>query len=362
MIMRIVQLIAQNTIGGAEAFGYAVSAELAHRGHDVLLLANRDNGPLFERERPSNMQVKAIDRQSRLDPRILNFLIGSIRQFSPDILHSHNFESNTWARSLGLLFPGLPIVCHDHSGRKASQPSHRIWIDRMLFPRCAAVLVVSEELGQLLRKRHKVPERILHILPNGIDVQKYTPPPDNKRDPLGVVCVASLTTVKNHEGLLRAWRDVVTKHPGAKLTLVGDGPLKSRLEEQARTEGTHETVEFAGLLDDIRPSLWSASVFTLFSHREAQPLSILEAMAAGLVPVAPAIGGVPQMIVDGVTGRLVPAEETDTLAKILRDLLSSPEECRELARKAREDVEKRYDLRTCVDSIESIYEDIRKKR
>ena len=140
--MRVVQLIAQNTIGGAETVGYTISVELARRGHDVLLLANRDNGPLFERERPSNMQVKAIDRKSRLDPRILSFLIGSIKEFRPDILHSHNFESNTWARSLGFLFPGLPVICHDHSGRKSNQPTHRIWIDRLLFRRCAAVFAV----------------------------------------------------------------------------------------------------------------------------------------------------------------------------------------------------------------------------
>ena len=360
--MRIVQLIAQNTIGGAETFGYAVSAELARRGHDVLLLANRDNGPLFERERPPGMQVKAIDRQSRLDPRILNFLIGSIRKFRPDILHAHNFESNTWARTLGLLFPRLAIVCHDHSGRKSRQPAHRIWIDRLLFPRCAAVFVVSDDLGRLLRTRHKVPESILHVLPNGIDVQRYRPPADSVRDPLNVVCVASLTTVKNHEGLLRAWREVVATHPTAKLTLVGDGPLRNQLKEQARSDGTSDTIRFAGLVDDIRSSLWSASIFVLFSHHEAQPLSILEAMAAGLIPVAPAIGGIPQILSDGVTGRLVPVGDTDRLAQVLRELLSSPDDHRAMAQRAREDVEKRYDLRSCVDRIESIYEDIRKRK
>lgn len=356
--MRILQLISQTTIGGAEIFGCTLGVELARRGHEVLLLANRENGPLFDRERPANMQVRALNRTSRLDPRILSHLIGSIRRFRPDILHSHNFEANTWARVLGLLFPRLIVICHEHSGRKIRQPLHRIWLDRLLFSRCAAIFVVNEELADLLRCRHRVPERILHIVPNGIDTERYTLPQDWSRDSQRVVCVANLTDVKNHRGLLQAWREVLVEHPKAHLVLVGDGALRHELEEQALAEGTHAKVTFTGLLADVRPELWSASLFVLFSHREALPLSILEAMAARLVCVASEVGGIGDVLIDGVTGRLVPPGDVSALVQALKELLSTPERREAMADRAHLEVLQKYGLSACVDRIEQVCRDL----
>lgn len=353
--MRVLQLISQTRLGGAEIFAYTLSRELTLRGHEVTLLANRSNGPLFDLERPEGMRVQALHRTSRWDPGIVGFLIGSILRFRPHVLHSHNFEANTWARALGLLFPHLTVICHDHSGRKIHQPRHRIWIDRLLFRRCAAIFVVSDELGILLRRRHRVPARLVRVLPNGIDAASFRPPFGHSRHPLGVVCVASLTEVKNHSGILRAWREVVRAHPGARLTLVGDGPLRAALEAQARDEGSASSVVFAGLQNDVRPVLWANSALVLFSHREALPLSLLEGMAAGLACVAPSIGGIPQVLRDGDSGRLVAPGDEPALAQALIDLLGNPESLRMMTLAAQEDVAERFGLRTCIDRIEQTY-------
>ena len=355
--MRVLQLIPQTTLGGAETFAYTLGRELTLRGHEVMILANRSNGPLFDLERPEAMRVQALSRRSRWDPRILSFLIGSILRFRPHVLHSHNFEANTWARALGLLFPRLTVICHDHSGRKIHQPRHRIWIDRLLFRRCAAIFVVNDELGDLLRSRHRVPGRLVHVLPNGIDVGRFRPPLGHPRLPLGVVCVASLTDVKNHAGILRAWREVVRTHPDARLTLVGDGSLRATLEAQARRDGTASSVVFAGLQNDVRPALWANSVLVLFSHREALPLALLEGMAAELACVAPSVGGIPQVLSDGRTGRLVASGDEESLAHALIDLLGDPESLRMMALRAREEVAERFGLPTCIDRIEQTYKE-----
>jgi glycosyltransferase involved in cell wall biosynthesis len=359
--MRILQLISQTFIGGAETFGFAVSAELARRGHEVLLLANRLNGPLFEKERPPGMEVRALDRRSRLDPHIVSFLVGAVREFRPDVFHSHNFEANVWARTIGLLFPHLPIVCHEHSGKKIHQQGHRIWIDRILYPRCAAVIVCTPSLEQLMRDRYHVPDRKLHYLTNGIDVDRYLPDGSIERDPMEVVCVAALTPVKNHAGMLRAWRNVVDAHPRAKLTLVGQGDLHDELLTQTHALGLDANVVFAGMQADVRPYLWRAGVFLLFSHAEAGPISLLEAMAAKLACVAPAVGEIPAMLNGGDAGRLVPLEDERALATTLIELLSSADERTALGRRGREHGIAHYSVGRCVDGIEAIYSGVVKR-
>lgn len=353
--MRVLQIISQTAVGGAESFAHALSCELSRRGHAVLLLANRDNGPLFERPRPEGMEVRALDRTGRSDPRIIPFLLGAIRSFRPNLIHSHNFGANTWARMLAHLFPRIRVICHEHSGLKGKQPRSRDRIDRILYRRASAVFCVSDELRLLLRDRIKVPEARLHTLPNGIDVDYYARPEGVAVDPGGVVCVASLTPVKNHAGLLKAWKEVMTIQPHARLTLVGEGTLRRAIEEQIRRDRLDGSVTLAGLQADTRPSLWRASIFVMASHREGLPLALLEAMAAGLACAAPGVGGIPEALDGGNAGRLFPPGESAELRDAILALLSSPGERAALAGRALDRVRERYSLAACVDLIEMAY-------
>ncbi len=353
--MRILQLISQTAIGGAETFALNLSCELVRRGHEVLLLSNRANGPLFELPRPPGLEVSALDRTSRRDPRIIRFLTSSIVRFRPEVIHSHNFEANTWARSMGLLFPRIRIVCHEHSGLKGRQKRNRDWLDRLLYRRCAAVFCVNEELRELMRDRIGIEERILHVLPNGIEVERYEPPASVERNRHEAVCVASLTPVKNHAMLIDAWSEVIERIPEARLTLVGDGALRGDLHGKAHARGIGQSITFAGLTADVRPFLWKASVFVMSSHREGLPLSLLEAMSAGLACVAPSVGGIPQALAHGDAGVLVPAGDASALAEALAALLSDPGACRRLGERAHRQAAERYSLRACADRIEAAY-------
>jgi glycosyltransferase involved in cell wall biosynthesis len=359
--MRILQVISQTFIGGAETFGYDVCAELARRGHDILLLANRLNGPLFDKQRPPRMQVRVLDRHSRLDPHIVSFIAGAIREFRPDVFHSHNFEANTWARAIGYLYPRLPIVCHEHSGKKPHQAPRRVWIDRFLYPRASAVIVCTPQLEMLMHERYGVPREKVHYLANGIEIDRYAADGSVARDPMEIVCVAALTRVKNHGGMLRAWRHVVDAHPKARLTLVGEGDQHDALVEETRELGLDANVLFAGMQCDVRPYLWRAAIFVLFSHTEAGPISLLEAMAAGAACVAPSVGEVPAMLAGGEAGRLVPLEDEAALARTLMDLLENPAEREAIARRGHDHVVATYSMGKCVDAIERVYSGVVKR-
>lgn len=361
--MRIAHLISQTVLGGAESYGFTLASELAARGHVVRLLANRANGPLFERSRPSGLEVRALPRTNRLDPSIFRFFARELDGFRPDIVHAHNFGANTWARAWGLLHSRIGIVCHIHSGRMVtSQAPHRREIDRLLFRRADAVIVLNKEQVDYVATRLDLPRERILLLPNGIDMVRFAPPAPGERNPLDAVCVASLTPVKNHEGLLRAFAAARVRAPSARLTLVGDGELRGTLEALARTLGIEDSVTFAGLQPDVLPYLRRAGVFVLASHREAMPLALLEAMASGMAAVASAVGAIPEMIEDDVNGVLSPADDVAALGAHIGDLLVDPVAQARLGRAARETVVNRYSLRASVDQLERLYEAIVARR
>jgi glycosyltransferase involved in cell wall biosynthesis len=302
------------------------------------------------------MNAADLPRRSRLDPRILPFVFGNVARFRPDVVHAHNYEASVWARFAGLWFPRVTVVVHVHSSRFVYRHGrHRILTDRVLFRRADAVIALDEAQKAFLLERIRLPARKLHLVPNGIDTDRFAPPAGAARRPRSAVCVASLTDVKNHAGLLRAWAAVSRTLPDAHLTLVGDGPLRASLEEQARDLGLAGRVAFTGLLDDVRPHLWAASVFVLPSHSEALPLSLLEAMAAGCAPVASAVGGIPDVVVDDSTGRLVPPRDDAALATALVAALGDAPACAATGARAHESVVRRFGLGAWLDRIEEIY-------
>lgn len=359
--MRILQLIPQSKLGGAESVGFTLAAEFARRGHETLLLSNRDNGPLLARPRPSGMQAASLPRRSRLDPRILGFLFGAMARFRPDVLHAHNYEASVWARAIGLMHPQVAVVVHVHSSRFVHRHGRqRILTDRLLFRRADAVVALNELQAEFLVETIGLPRSKLFLVSNGIDTARFAPPPDLRRAPKSAVCVASLTDVKNHATLIQAWKEVVERLSGATLTLVGDGPLRARLEAQARELGLANQVRFAGLAEDVRPYLWGAEVFVLPSLNEALPLSLLEAMAAGCAPVASRVGAIPAVLAEGTTGLMVTPGDAAALAGALHAALSrTPEDAAPsavaLGLRARAEVERRFGLGPWLDRLEEIY-------
>jgi glycosyltransferase involved in cell wall biosynthesis len=261
---------------------------------------------------------------------------------------------------------------------------HRILTDRVLFRRADAVITLNGAQETFLREAIHVPASKLHRVPNGIDTDFFAAPSgagpgeavalrdvagpagatgsgrderpqSGARRPHSAVCVASLTDVKNHAGLLRAWASVVRALPDAHLTLVGDGELRTRLEEQVDSLALSGRVAFAGLQEDVRPFLWRAPVFVLPSHSEALPLSLLEAMAAGCAPVATAVGGIVDVIEDGASGRLVRPGDEEALGRALLDCLRDERRCAGMAAQARETVARRFGLGAWLERIEWIY-------
>lgn len=189
----------------------------------------------------------------------------------------------------------------------------------------------------------------IHVVHCGVDPSVYVPPPAREqRDPLTILTVGRLVPKKGLPVLLEALRDLRVRGLPVRLAVVGDGPARAEFEAHARTLGVADHVEFAGSVgqDEIRARYATADVFCLPSFAEGIPVVLMEAMAMELPVVTTTIMGIPELVADGVHGRLVPPGRPDRLADALAELLAAtPEQRAEMGRAGRERVLAAFDVR-----------------
>lgn len=165
-------------------------------------------------------------------------------------------------------------------------------------------------------------------LPYGVDIERFTPRPverDDSRFRLGIF--KSLRPIYGHTDLIEAFALVCQEHPNAELVIAGEGPLRPRLEEQARTLGIADRVQFLGLVpsEQVPDVMATLDAVALTSYSEGLPNMIMEAFAMGIPAVATGVGGVPELVKHGKTGFLVPANAPPILAVAIGQLIDDPE-------------------------------------
>jgi glycosyltransferase involved in cell wall biosynthesis len=167
-------------------------------------------------------------------------------------------------------------------------------------------------------------------------------------------CVARLRTVKNHNALIRAFAGIGTQ-AGARLLVAGDGELRNELEALAQQLGVASQVQFLGERDDVAQILAASDAFVLSSHSEGIPLSVLEAMAAGLPVIATSVGGLPEVVRNGIEGLLVPTGNIEALESAMGQLAGDSAARRAMSRAAAERISQKFDAQVMVGSYLSIY-------
>ena len=236
---------------------------------------------------------------------------------------------------------------------------------RQLTPLMDRLIVVSRAIKEKIEDegRYGPPVSLIY---NGVDLQRYnhqqpccTLHEDYHLDPEAQIVgvVARLEAEKGHRTLLAAWPEVIAAVPKARLLIVGEGSEQDALESQAGQLGIADTVIFTGRREDVPAVTAALDVAVLPSYREAQGLSVLEAMALGRPVVASRVGGIPEMIDDGVSGLLVPPHDPPALAAALVKLLTDHPFADMLAHAGHELVHDRFCIELMVRSIEDLYDE-----
>jgi len=292
----------------------------------------------------------------------------AIRCFRPDVVHARSTGAWFDATAATLRYKDVRLLLSFHGKTDVAQPSwRRRMLNRWTTSKADAVLTVSRDAARMMHDEWAVAIDKLHTIPNGVDTQHFRPA-DNAdevvriRRQLGLrptdhiaICVANLLPIKGIDVLLRAWRQVVMADRQAHLLLVGDGPLRSELEQlTAELQCTH-TVRFLGHTDRAAELLRSADLFVLPSRYESCSNATLEAMASGLPVVASDVGGMRELVTPNTTGWLVPSESPGDLAHTLLTVLIHRSIRERIGQAARHDTVNRFSIDTCVEDYAALY-------
>lgn len=207
--------------------------------------------------------------------------------------------------------------------------------------RADAITAVSLPTAARVRQMPGVYPQRLRVISNGVDYEFWSRKGSGHISmgdrSMTVLTVGRLLPVKGHDVLLRAFAEVRTRVPQARLVIVGDGTLRAELHVMVKELGLGEAVEFVGDIDaaGVRAQLGRSRVFALPSRSEGLPLALLEAMAAGVPAVASRVGGIPEVLLPG-TGLMVPPEDHAALAEALAALLLDPQLAADLGERGRE--------------------------
>ena len=363
--MRIVFLLTSLGVGGAEKQALAVAERMAKRGHTVALVVLM---PRLAEEWPTGIRTLHVDVRKTPGSVLRGFIRGRgfLREFRPDLVHSHSFHANIFARLLRVASPPFVALSTVHNVYEGGW--WRMMAYRLTDGLSRRTVAVSKAAAQRFTRLKAVPPRKCSVILNGIDVDGFAPDAERRarvRAEMRIaagsaefiwLAVGRLAPAKDYPNLLRAFAAVCAKRPHARLWVAGDarGDERAPLEALAKELGIGEAVRWLGLRRDMAALLDAADAFVLSSAWEGMPLAVGEAMAMQKPVVATDVGGVRELV--GDAGVVVPAKDSLALAEaMLATMQESREERAALGSAARERVFRQFSMDATADTWEALY-------
>jgi glycosyltransferase involved in cell wall biosynthesis len=286
-------------------------------------------------------------------------LIGVTRNFRPDVIHGYLFGPNLFAVLAGRAC-GVRVVAVAKRNIDAFESPRQAAVQRFVHRHATHVTAVSEAVGRTVEAMGVARDRIT-VIPNGVDMARFGGGASDgaalgdRSEGAIIGSVGCLAPRKDYATLLAAFALLERRHVAFQGVLIGDGPERETLEHIVRERGLERRVRLLGERADVERLLPALDIFVLSSREEGIPNALLEAMAAGRPAVATAVGGTPEVLADGETGWLVPAEAPEALADALADALARPAEAKRRGDNARRWAEDRLSIDAMVRAHEAFY-------
>jgi len=363
--IRVVHLLATGTNGGAQEHAYTLLSRLDRTRYHATVVA-LSHGSTLKRIAGLGFPVLVLDEPD--DAVAVGALAAHLAAVEPDVLHNHMYRAELVGTRAAIALEDLgrprPFVLSSVHSSRVRSPEDREQL-RRLTPRMDRLVAVSRAIVAKIADERGTATPV-SLIYNGVDLERYDhqEPCCTLREEYGlpadaqlVGVVARLEPEKGHPTLIEAWPAVVAAVPSARLLVIGEGSRCEALKAQAADLGIAATVVFTGRRDDVPAVTAALDVAVLPSYREAQGLTILEAMALSRPVVASAVGGIPEMIEDGRTGLLVPPHDAGALAAAIVSLLRDHAYADLLARGGHDLVHDRFCVERMVQAIESIYDE-----
>jgi glycosyltransferase involved in cell wall biosynthesis len=332
-------------VGGAEVLAARLARQLGHVYRFVFFCVD-ELGCLGEELRAEGFPVWVLGRRPGLDWRCAWRLGSLLRRERVDLIHAHQYTPFFYAALGRLVHHRAPVLFTEHGRHSPDYPRRkRVLANRVLLERRDRVVGVGEAVRQALIVNEGIPAGRVRVIYNGVDQGPFGARREDRgpiRQEMGVgaedfviLQVARLDYLKDHATALQALSEVRRRQPHARLVLVGEGPEQDAIRGLVRRLELEDHVRMLGLRSDVARLLAAADLFLLSSISEGIPLTVIEAMAAGLPVVSTRVGGVPEVVVERQTGFLAPAGDSAALAASVCQLADDPVLRAEMGRRGR---------------------------
>ena len=342
----VCQLLHGMQVGGAEVLATRLARQLCHR-YKFLFACLDELGTLGEELRRDGFRVEVLQRCPGLDWRCPVKLANLLRQERVDLVHAHQYTPFFYGMAARLLCPRPAVMFTEHGRHFPDYPRQkRIWANRLLLTKRDRVVGVGDAVRQALIDNEGISPQRVDVIYNGVDLHRFSGSSTTRADvrrELGVcdtdtviLQVARLDYLKDHATAIRTFSRVLSQRKNTWLVLVGEGPELAKIRALVEQSNLTQRVLFLGLRSDVDRLVSAADVFLLTSISEGIPVTLIEAMAAGVPIVSTNVGGVSEVVESGATGFLAQAGDDDALATHVMHLVTDGDLRRQMGMRGHE--------------------------
>ncbi len=368
MPYKVMFLVTSLEIGGAEKQLLQLLKRFSMDHFEPIVVCLKEPGILAPELSDFHIPVFSRLLTHKYDLRVLPRLISLIRKEKVHILWTRSLgDKMFWGRLAGKL-AGVPVILSSiHSmGKQAGQKTIIGPMNKVLTPITDRFIAVSELQRRFLIEEEDLPPEKVVVIYNRIDLESFRPQrrPEEVRHSLGIPegvpvvgQVAKLRPEKGHRVLFSAAGQIQRQGGKVQFLLIGDGPERTRLEEESRQCGLERIVRFLGDRNDVPDlvNMFTIGTLSSYAYVETFPNAVLEYMAMAKPVVASCVGGIPELVTDGVDGLLFPSGDAEAMASHLLTLLTHPDKARAMGRSGLTRIEQDFTLDSSVREIEQLF-------
>lgn len=343
--------------GGPQQVIYLVRA-LVERGHESILVCPPGSG-IDHAARKAGFPVQNLFCAGDLDLPFAYRLTQYLKDLKPDLVHCHSRRGADMLGGMAASFAEIPAVV----SRRVDNAEMRLMAALRYRP-FRKIIAISETIARVLRE-HGVDDDRIEVIRSAVDTEQLAQPVDCTAvradfavpdDACVVAAAGQLIPRKGHRYLLQAVADLRHRYPKLRLVIFGEGYLNNQLRAQAASLGLGDVVQFAGFRNDLDDFMGCIDIFAHPALAEGLGVATLKAAAAAVPVVGFAAGGLPEAVIDGETGLLVPPEDTDALAAALASLIDDAGRRKALGAAGQDRMQKEFSIATMADKHVNLYE------
>jgi len=360
----VLQLVEGVGFGGAEKKLLELTKRLDKKKFRIVVCCLGLNERIKKEFEMLGTEVVVLPRGKRLDPCMIFRVVQLIKKERIDIVMTTLFYADIVGSFAGKVAGVKAVLFWETISAPEWLLKRRFWLYRIAVRFCDWVIAVSQATARFVEERRKVPPTKIKIIPYGVDLDLFTVGSGvavrkelgfADKDPV-VGTVARIHPQKGHIYLIQAAERIISKFPNVRFVLVGDGELRSSIENEVMAKHLDNHFFFLGFRSDVARLLESFDIFVLPSLYEGMPNVILEAMGCGKPVVATSVDGSKEVVIDGETGLLVPPKNPERLAEAISYLLENRRVAEEFGRRGRERVATFFSLEKQIERFEKLYQ------